>query len=28
LVVVWIGNYWLLLGLGIIYDLYMQYDRP
>ncbi len=23
LVVIWIGNYWLLLGLGIIYDLYV-----
>lgn len=23
LVVVWIGNYWLLLGLGIIYDMYI-----
>jgi signal peptidase I len=23
LVVVWIGNYWLLLGLGIIFDLYV-----
>ena len=23
LVVIWIGNYWLLLGLGIIYDLYI-----
>jgi signal peptidase I len=23
LVVVWIGNYWLLLGLGIIFDLYI-----
>ncbi len=24
LVVIWIGNYWLLLGLGIIYDLYIS----
>jgi signal peptidase I len=24
LVVIWIGNYWLLLGLGIIYDLYVS----
>jgi signal peptidase I len=23
LVVIWIGNYWLLIGLGIIYDLYV-----
>jgi signal peptidase I len=23
LIVIWIGNYWLLLGLGIIYDLYV-----
>jgi len=23
LVVIWIGNYWLLLGLGIIYDMYV-----
>ena len=23
LIVIWIGNYWLLLGLGIIYDLYI-----
>jgi signal peptidase I len=23
LVVIWIGNYWLMLGLGIIYDLYI-----
>jgi len=23
LVVIWIGNYWLLLGIGIIYDLYI-----
>jgi len=23
LVVIWIGNYWLLLGLGVIYDLYI-----
>jgi signal peptidase I len=23
LVVIWIGNFWLLLGLGIIYDLYI-----
>jgi len=23
LVVIWIGNYWLLLGLGIIFDLYV-----
>lgn len=23
-VVIWIGNYWLLLGLGIIYDLYIS----
>jgi len=23
LVVIWIGNYWLLFGLGIIYDLYI-----
>lgn len=23
LVVIWIGNYWLLLGLGIIFDLYI-----
>jgi signal peptidase I len=24
LVVIWIGNYWLLLGVGIIYDLYIS----
>ena len=24
LIVVWIGNYWLLLGLGIIYDIYVS----
>jgi signal peptidase I len=24
IVVIWIGNYWLLLGLGIIYDLYIS----
>ncbi len=24
LIVIWIGNYWLLLGLGIIYDLYIS----
>ena len=24
LIVVWIGNYWLLLGLGIIYDMYIS----
>lgn len=24
LVVVWIGNYWLLLGLAIIYDIYVS----
>jgi signal peptidase I len=24
LVVIWIGNYWLLIGLGIIYDLYIS----
>ena len=24
LVVIWIGNYWLLLGLGIIYDIYVS----
>jgi signal peptidase I len=24
LVVIWIGNYWLLLGLGVIYDLYVS----
>lgn len=23
LVVIWIGNYWLLLGLGVIYDIYI-----
>lgn len=23
LIVIWIGNYWLLIGLGIIYDLYI-----
>jgi signal peptidase I len=23
LVVIWIGNYWLMLGLGVIYDLYI-----
>ena len=23
LVVIWIGNYWLLIGLGIIYDIYV-----
>ena len=23
LVVIWIGNYWLLIGLAIIYDLYI-----
>ena len=24
LVVIWIGNFWLLIGLGIIYDLYVS----
>ena len=24
LVVIWIGNYWLLLGLGVIFDLYIS----
>jgi signal peptidase I len=24
LVVIWIGNYWLLLGLGVIYDIYIS----
>src|SRR5665648_764173 len=24
LVVIWIGNYWLMLGLAIIYDLYIS----
>ena len=24
LVVIWIGNYWLLIGLGLIYDLYIS----
>lgn len=24
LIVIWIGNYWLLLGLGIIYDIYVS----
>jgi signal peptidase I len=24
LVVIWIGNFWLLLGLGIVYDLYVS----
>ena len=24
LVVIWIGNYWFLLGLGVIYDLYIS----
>ncbi len=24
LVVIWIGNYWLLLGLAIIYDIYVS----
>ena len=24
LVVIWIGNYWLLIGLGVIYDLYVS----
>jgi len=24
LLVIWIGNYWLLLGLGIVYDLYIS----
>jgi len=23
LIVIWIGNYWLLIGLGVIYDLYV-----
>ncbi|HEY5470715.1 MAG TPA: signal peptidase I [Bacteroidales bacterium] len=23
LIVIWIGNYWLLIGLGVIYDLYI-----
>ena len=23
LIVIWIGNYWLLLGLGIIFDMYV-----
>jgi signal peptidase I len=23
LVVIWIGNYWLLIGLGVVYDLYI-----
>ena len=23
LVVIWIGNYWLLLGLGVIFDIYI-----
>ena len=24
LIVIWIGNYWLLLGLGVVYDLYIS----
>jgi len=24
LIVIWIGNYWLLIGLGVIYDLYIS----
>ena len=24
LVIIWIGNYWLLVGLGVIYDLYVS----
>jgi signal peptidase I len=24
LIVIWIGNYWLLIGLGIIYDIYVS----
>jgi hypothetical protein len=24
LVVIWIGNYWLLIGLGVIFDLYVS----
>lgn len=24
IVVIWIGNYWLLIGLGVIYDLYIS----
>ena len=24
LVVIWIGNYWFLIGLGVIYDLYIS----
>ena len=24
LVVIWIGNYWFLIGLGVIYDLYVS----
>ena len=24
LVVIWIGNYWLLLGLALIYDIYVS----
>ena len=24
LIVVWIGNYWLLIGLGVIYDMYVS----
>ena len=24
LVVIWIGNYWLLIGLGVVYDLYIS----
>ena len=24
LVVIWIGNYWLLIGLAVIYDLYIS----
>src|SRR5450759_2102534 len=24
LVVIWIGNYWFLAGLGVIYDLYVS----
>ncbi len=23
LVVIWIGNFWLILGLGVIYDMYI-----
>ena len=24
LIVIWIGNYWLLIGLGVVYDLYIS----